>query len=135
MRTSACLDALVDQAVTKGKKSTRSYTPKLFVPIQDSKDRHSIYRWKQQFSKHKSSVFGLVEGFLDGNVEVLLFPDRLAVVTYHVAKRESLPVTLPLGFVTEDPHRIKVISGFVEDYISGVVSFDNPRDLGPLSKL
>lgn len=135
MRTSACLDALVDQAVTKGKKSTRSYTPKLFVPIQDSKDRHSIHRWKQQFSKHKSSVFGLVEGFLDGNVEVLLFYDRFAVVTYHVAKRESLPVTLPLGFVTEDPHRIEVISGFVEDYISGVVGFDNPRDLGSLSKL
>lgn len=135
VRTSACLDALVDQSVTKGKKSTRLYAPKLFVPMQDSKDRFAINRWKQQFPKHKSNVFGLVEGFLSGNVEVLLLSNRLAAVSYHISRPESLPVTLPLGFITVDPERVRVITGLVEDYISGVSSFDNPRDLGPLSQL
>jgi len=135
MRTSACLDSLIDRAVTKGKKPARLYTPKLFVPVQDAKDRLAINRWKQQFSKQNSSVFGLVEGFLEGNVEVLVLPDRLAAVSYHVSRPESLPVTLPLGFLTADPQAVKVITELVEDYTNGVVSFDNPRDIGPLSQL
>lgn len=135
VRTTACFDALIDQAVTEGKKPIRHYTARLYVPIQDAKDRSALNRWKQQFSKQKSSVFGLVEGFLEGCVEVLLIPDRFVAVTYHVSRPETLPVTLPVGFVTADPHRVKMITSLVEDYISGVVGFDSPRDLGPLSQL
>ena len=135
MRTNACLDSLIDRAVTKGKKPSRLYTPKLFVPVQDAKDRLAINRWKQQFSKQSSVVFGLVEGFLDGNVEVLLYPKRWAAVSYHVSRPESLPVTLPVGFITADPESVRVITGLVDDYINGVVSFEDPRDLGPLKQL
>ena len=135
VRTNACLDSLIDRAVTKGKKPARLYTPKLFVPVQDAKDRLTINRWKQQFSKQSSVVFGLVEGFLDGNVEVLLYPERWAAVSYHVSRPESLPVTLPVGFITADPESVRVITGLVDDYIKSVVGFEDPRDLGLLRQL
>ena len=121
--------------MTKGKKPVRRYTPKLFVPIQNAKDRQGIHRWKQQFSKQGSNVSGLVEGFLDGNVEVLLLSGHLAVVSYHVSKPESFPVTFPVGFITADKQKVKLITALVDDYVGGVISFDNPRDLGNVGRL
>lgn len=72
---------------------------------------------------------------MDGNVEVLLLSDELAVVSYHVSRPESLPVTLPVGYITADKQKVKLITALVEDYVGGVVSFDNPRDLGTISQL
>jgi hypothetical protein len=134
-RTSACLDELIDQAVTKGKKAVRRYTPKLLVPLQDARDRQGINRWKQQFPNQKSHVSGLVEGFMDGNVEVLLLSDHLAVVSYHISKPESFPVTLPVGYITADKQKVKLITALVTEYVGGVVSFDNPRNLGKIAEL
>tara|TARA_R110001583_G_scaffold195536_1_gene375632 strand:- start:3219 stop:4640 length:1422 start_codon:yes stop_codon:yes gene_type:complete len=134
-RTSATYDSLVDAAVTKGKKPIRLYNPKLYVPVQDASDRLAIGSWKQDFSGNHTDVYGLVEGFMDGNVEVMLLPGHLAVICYHISRPESLPVSLPVGFITTDKAKVGVVRALVEGYVGGVVSFDNPRALGPLSKL
>lgn len=134
-RTSAIYDSLIDAAVTKGKNPVRLYNPKLYVPVQNASDRQAIGSWKQDFLKSHSNVYGLVEGFLDGNVEVMLLPGYLAVICYHISRPESLPVTLPVGFITTDKAKLGMVKALIEDYVGGGVSFDNPRELGLLSKL
>jgi|JTFO01.1.fsa_nt_gb hypothetical protein len=135
LRTAACFSNLVDWSNTKGKKSIKLFDPKLYLPVQDSTDRRAIGRWRQEFSNHDKEVYGLVEGFLDGNVEVLLIPDYMAVVCYHVSRPESLPVSLPVGYVTTDKLRVGVVAKLVKDYVDGMVSFEKPRDLGPMANI
>ncbi len=135
LRTSACLSELIDLSTTKGKKPTKHCNPKLYLPVQDATDRRAIGRWKQEFSDHKKEVYGLVEGFLDGNVEILLIPGYMAVVCYHISRPDSLPVSLPVGYITTDKSKVRVVSSVVKEYVEGVVSFDNPRDLGAIEKI
>lgn len=135
LRASACFNELVDWSTTKGKKPVKLCNTKLYLPVQDSSDRRAIGRWKQEFSGYGQEVCGIVEGFLDGNVEVLLIPGYMAVVCYHISKPEILPVSLPVGYVTTDKSRVEVVTKLVKGYVEGVISFDNPRDLGPLEKI
>lgn len=135
VRTTSVFSELIEKSTTKGKNPVRLYDPKLYLPVRDSEDKQAIGRWKQEFSEHNKWVFGLVEGFLDGNVEVLLLPGCMAVVSYHISKPESLPVSLPVGYITMDQNRVEVVTKLVKNYLNGIVSFNNPRNLGPLEKI
>lgn len=135
LRTSACFDELCDLSTITGKHPIKLYQPKLYLPLQDSNDRRSINRWKQEFSSQGNDIYGLVEGFLEGNVEVLLIPGRMAVVSYHISRPDSLPVSLPVGYLTTDEKKVSVVTKLVDEYINGVISFDNPRNLGPLGTI
>jgi hypothetical protein len=135
LRTSACFSELVDRSITKGKKPIKLYNPKLYLPLLGATDRRAIGSWKQEFSGLEQDVHGLVEGFLDGNVEVLIVPGFIAVVCYHISRPENLPVSLPIGFITTDRKRVHLVSTLVKDYVRGMISFDNPRDLGPIAKM
>jgi hypothetical protein len=135
VRTASVFSELIDRSIIKGKNPVKLYDPKLYLPVRDSEDKQAIGRWKQEFSEHNKGVFGLVEGFLDGNVEVLLLPGYMAVVSYHISKPESLPVSLPVGYVTTDKNRVEVVTKLVKDYLNGMISFNNPRNLGPLEKI
>lgn len=134
-RTSAIYNSLIDTAETKSKEPARLYNPKLYVPVQGVSDRQAIASWKQDFPKSHSNIYGLVEGFLGGSVEVMLLSGHLAVICYHISRPEILPVSLPVGFITTDKVKLAMVEALVEDYIGGLISFDNPRELGPLSKL
>jgi len=134
IRTPACFSELVDRSVSKGKKPTKLFNPKLYLPVQDARDRRAISRWKQEFPSNKKEVHGLVEGFLDGNVEVLILPGYLAVVCYHISLPENLPVSLPIGFITTDRNRVSLIDKLVKEYVGGMIAFDSPRDLGEIEK-
>lgn len=135
LRMAACLSEVIDFSTTKGQKPVKLFNPKLYVPATSKLDRRAIGRWKQEFQGYERHVFGLIEGFLDGNVEVLLLPGGFAVVSYHISQPDKFPVSLPVGFITTDKNRLRLISDLVKDYVSGVVSFDNPRDLGTLDKI
>ena len=135
LRVASCFSELVDGSVSKGKNSERFYEPKLYLPVLDSRDRRTIGRWKQMLPGHLSNVYGLVEGFMDGNVEVLLLSGEAVVVCYHISKPDSLPVSLPVGYISTDKKVVEVVEALVQDYVGGIISFDNPRDIGPLSKL
>lgn len=134
-RTSAIYNLIVEGALTKGKKPERLYNPKLYLPVQDVSDRQTIRAWKQDFSENLTNVYALIEGFMDGNVEIMLLPEHLAVVCYHISIPENIPITLPLGFITTDKEKINLISKLVKDYVQGVVSYDKPHNLGTLNKL
>lgn len=67
---------------------------------------------------------------MDGNVEVLLLSDHLAVVSYHISKPESFPVTLPVGYITADKQKVKLITALVTEYVGGVVSLTTRGILG-----
>ena len=81
---------------------------------------------------HSSSARGLVEGFLGGNVEVLHLADELIVVIYHFSLPETLPVTMPLGFISTDKATITKFGRIMREYIDGSASFDKPNDCGYL---
>lgn len=135
LRTSACFSELVDRSTTKGKKPTKLCNPKLYLPVQDATDRRAIGRWKQEFSCFEKKVHGLVEGFLDGNVEALILPDSLAVVCYHISWPERLPASLPIGFITTDRNRVSLVGKLIKEYVGGVASFESHRDLGEIEKI
>ncbi|MDE1244025.1 hypothetical protein L9W94_18165, partial [Vibrio aestuarianus] len=80
-------------------------------------------------------VKGLAEGFLDGNVEILHLEGELAVVIYHFAQPETLPVTMPLGFISTDKATVSKIGKLVIDYVAGSSSFDKPNDCGSISSI
>lgn len=135
VRTSACFSELVDRSASKGKKPTKLCNPKLYLPVQDASDRRAIGRWKQEFSYYEKEVHGLAEGFLDGNVEVLILPGYLAVVCYHISWPDRLPASFPIGFITTDRSRVSLVDKLVKEYIGGMIAFETPRDLGEIKKI
>lgn len=72
---------------------------------------------------------------MDGNVEVLYLEDEFIVVFYHINFPESLPVTLPVGFIVEDKKIIRKISKLVEEYIDSSSTHDKPHNFGLLKPL
>ena len=135
VRTSACFSELVDRSASKGKKPTKLCNPKLYLPVQDASDRRAIGRWKQEFSYYEKEVHGLVEGFLDGNVEVLILPGYLAVVCYHISWPDRLPASFPIGFITTDRSRVSLVDKLVKECVGGMIAFETPRDLGEIKKI
>lgn len=82
-----------------------------------------------------SDVRGLIEGFLGGSVEVLLFENEFAVVVYHVSLRDSYPVSVPVGFISAEQDVVTSIGKFVRNYIESTSGFERPNDCGLISKI
>jgi hypothetical protein len=51
-------------------------------------------------------------------VEILVVPDRLVVVQYHLRPNISSAITLPIGFVSVDPGRIARVTGIAASRLS-----------------
>ena len=109
-------------------------SPKMYLPVNAADDRKSITKWSRELSNIQGNIHGLVEGFLNGDVEIILVENNYVIVCYHY-RTELLPVTLPVGFVSKNPSIINAIQKVVFEYILGIASFDNPNDLGPLNQL
>jgi hypothetical protein len=59
----------------------------------------------------------------------------MVVVCYHISRPESLPVSLPVGYITTDDEMVELAAALVHEYVGGTISFENPRDIGSLNKL
>lgn len=129
-RLAQCFGELIAASKVSGKKSKTLYKPRMYVPLSDDSDRRSKSQWKNEFSDYSSYLHGLIEGFLDGNVEVIVLPNKFAAVCYHISMPEQYDVTLPLGFVTTDTELVSKITKVAQDYIGGFQGFDKPNDLG-----
>jgi len=123
---------LLTKATTKNKNL---YKPTLYVPLSGSEDNRTANSWKHELKSYSSSARGLAEGFLDGNVEVLHLVDELVVVIYHFSLPETLPVTMPLGFISTDKATITKVGRLIREYIDGSSSFDRPNDYGYLKSI
>lgn len=129
---SSSLSELIRRSSTKKKKL---YNPVLYVPVSDDKDSRVASQWRHELGEFQTNVSGLVEGFLDGNVEILYLEDEVAVVIYHFTQPETLPITMPLGFITKNKELVMKLGKLVSGYINGSSAFDKPNDCGPIASI
>ncbi|EMW0832004.1 hypothetical protein AAEK53_004830 [Klebsiella aerogenes] len=130
-----CLSELEILQLTTGKNPERVFTPKLYLPLSSPADRRTLSKLVYDFRESANLNYGVAEGFMDGNVEVLYLENEFIVVFYHINFPESLPVTLPVGFITEDKKILNKISKLVEEYIDSSSSHDKPHNFGLLKNL
>ena len=116
-------------------KEKQLYKPVLYVPVTDELDSRVAKQWKNELGQFHKDTKGLAEGFLDGNVEILHLEDEVAVVIYHFSQPETLPVTMPLGFISTDKAIVAKIGELMIGYINGSSSFDKPNDCGSISSI
>jgi hypothetical protein len=120
--------------ISDGKQQQRTFTPELYLPIFDKGDRRAISKWIMEFGK-KGSLYGLAEGFLNGNTEVVVLEGVFAYVNYHVVLADYTPLPIPIGYFTTEPKIISSIMTHVNEYVDGISSFDNPNNFGKLIEL
>lgn len=130
-----CLNEVEQAQLTKEKNPQRIFTPSIYLPLSNVTDRRAIGSWKSDLKKGSNNLYGLLEGFLGGSVEVLILEDSFAVVCYHLSRPETHPVSIPVGFVTSNLKLINTISEIAMSYIDGSSSFGNKHNLGLLEKL
>jgi hypothetical protein len=129
LRLESCFGELVRKSKISGEKKKSLYKPTIYVPVSDNSDRRSKGEWGRNLSRHIKNVHGLVEGFLHGNVEVIVLPEQFAVVCYHISMPDSYDVSMPLGFITTDRKMVMDIGKMASEYISGSQGHDLPNDI------
>ena len=125
------LSDFLNKATTTGKKL---YFPTIYLPLSGPEDQRSVNQWKQELAPYTDGAHGLIEGFLGGNVEVMIFEGELVAVVYHMSLPETYPITLPLGFISEDQETVSAVGKLVKAYVQGSSGFDRPNDCGLLSQ-
>lgn len=130
-RLSVSLSDLFKKASTKDKKL---YSPTIYLPVSGQGDYRTASHWKQELDLYDYDIRGLTEGFLGGNVEVLLLEGSLVVVVYHMALHGTFPVTIPLGFISTDKEIISSIGRKMKIYLQGSSGTDSPNDCGLISR-
>ena len=121
---------ILNNAHTKDK---RLYSPAIHLPVHGPEDLRSARQWKREFDPNTDATYGLVEGFLGGNVEVLYFEGEFVVVVYHVSLPDSYPVTLPIGFLSSQKEVIQTVGRLLNKYLGGSSGFERPNDCGLLT--
>lgn len=122
---------ILDKACTKDK---RLYTPAIYLPVHGAEDLRSARLWKREFDPNTEATYGLVEGFLGGNVEVLYFEGEFVVVVYHVSLPDAYPVSIPIGFLSAEKEVVKSVGGLLSKYLDGSSGFDRPNNCGLLTR-
>ncbi len=131
-RFSSSLNDFIRKSSTKQKKL---YDPVLYVPVSDDKDFRVARQWRHELGQFHDHARGLAEGFLDGNIEILHLEEEVAVVIYHFRQPDTLPVTMPLGFMTTNKEWVTKLGKLVNDYVKGSSAFDKPNDCGTISSI
>ncbi len=115
-------------------KEKRLYSPIIYLPVSGADDQKTARQWKWEFEPNTDKVHGVIEGFLGGNVEVMLFEGEFVVVLYHVSLPDSYPVSLPIGFISADKDVVSSIGRLVRTYLEDSSGFERPNDCGLLSR-
>jgi len=101
----------------------------LMIPIDGGNDREGIRNWRFQLGELKEQSEKIDSGFLEGVVELIIVPEHLAVVVYHL-QQPNEAITIPLGFITEDRSMVKKIKESYESYLDGYSESLESRRLG-----
>lgn len=129
------LDEIVSNQLTKGENPQRIFQPAIYLPLSDAYDKNGQWLWKHNLGHQSPINYGLVEGFINGCVEVLFLENEFVVVCYHISRPDFLPVTMPVGFISTDVKVISRVSELADEYINGTASYDKPNCLGLLKDL
>lgn len=127
--------ALSDLASRAMAKDRRLYSPLLYLPLASKDDVRSVRSWRQEIDQFASLAHGLLEGFLGGSVEILLFEGEVAVVVYHISMPDLYRATVPVGFISADKAFVGAIGKAVRAYLDGSAGYDAPNDCGPILEL
>lgn len=103
----------------------------LMIPVDGADDKYGINTWRSQLGELKEQSEKIHSGFLNGVVELIIVPDHLAVVVYHL-QRPNEPMTIPLGFITKDLAMVNKLKEGFESYLKGYSSSLESRYLGHL---
>lgn len=76
-------------------------------------DVNDIYRLRKAYHSRIPNGLGFKGQDLQDNVEVFLIPGQLAVVQYHFQPSQESAVTVPVGYLTHDPERLKMVESFL----------------------
>ena len=115
-------------------KEKRLYSPAIYLPVSGPDDQKTARQWKWEFDPNSDKVYGLIEGFLGGNVEVMHFEGEFVAVVYHVSLPDSYPVSLPIGFISADKDVVSSVGRLITTYLEGSSGFERPNDCGLLSR-
>jgi len=133
-KSNRLLVSLSDFYTKSSIKDKRLYSPIIYLPIANNVDNRTINQWKHEFEHHQNNAHGIIEGFLGGNVEILVLEEELAVVVYHMSIPDNYSVTMPIGFITTERESVRVISNLVKKYLGGNAGYDQPNDCGRILK-
>ena len=115
-------------------KEKRLYSPTIYLPVSGPDDQKTARQWKWEFDPNSDKVYGLIEGFLGGNVEVMHFEGEFVAVVYHVSLPDSYPVSLPIGFISADKDVVSSVGRLITTYLECSSGFERPNDCGLLSR-
>lgn len=125
------LSDFLNKSTTKDKKL---YSPFIYLPTAGNDDHRAVNQWKHELDPYLENVHTIIEGFLGGNVEVLVLEGELAIVVYHMSIPDNYPVTMPIGFISTESESVKVIGNLVKKYVEGRAGYDQPNDCGRILK-
>lgn len=126
--------SLSDFLTKSSTNKKRLYTPRMFLPVSNQDDLRAARQWKYELEPYLDTAYGLVEGYLNGNVEIMHLEGELVVVSYHMSLPENFPVSFPIGFISSDSKVIETIGSLVKAYIAGHSGYDRPNNCGLISK-
>lgn len=126
-----CISTLLELS-HEPKSKQQTFELLLRVPLYGREDRAGK-RWLSEFREFKPVLHGYVEGYYQGDVELILYPGHFAIVLFHVVPPKSW-VPVPLGFTTEDKSLITRIEHSLEEYLSEPIGDMGNKDLGKIHK-
>jgi len=126
------INSISDGAMVKrNKEKVRLYNFKIYLPLpEESKSlRNEVRDLKHQFREllPKDNLYGVFEGFLKANTEVIVLEDTLAIVCYHVQLPDKYDVTLPVGFMTTDIEQVNHIATVIQSYLNSPIFDDDSK--------
>ncbi|MFT6328875.1 MAG: hypothetical protein ACJAYN_000802 [Bermanella sp.] len=119
------------ESTFKGKGLRKLYKAKVYLPLSGNRDKRGKNLWKNQLGS-LDNINAIAEGFRDGNIEVMIVANKLAIICYHIVIPEISPIPIPFGFSTTDKDKIMLIASEFSEYLASNHDSDKPNDLGEM---
>ena len=120
-RLASCISELIDNESSKGKKAQRLFNTNIYLPLPTEQKNYNKFFHQIKFDFKdfwENNISYLDKGYSNGNIEIILLPKSFVVVNYHFSIPKVLPVTLPIGFISNDIKIINDIQKKIEEFIS-----------------
>ncbi len=127
-----CFKEILEGQKTTGKKAKPLYSPQFLLPINDEHDFKQKKDWLREFKSIEEFLYGYVEGYHKGSVEVILLESRLVAVTYYLHLPEHYRVALPIGFISTDIEVVNRVANSLNGYLSEFHSEEYRKNVGRL---
>lgn len=131
-RVLRCFNEILKGQKTTGKKAKPLYAPQFLLPLNDDRDFKQKKAWLHEFKSIDEALYGYVEGYHKGAVEVVLLESRLVAVTYYLHLPEHYRVALPVGFISTDTEVVNRVASSLNGYLSEFHSEKYRKNLGNL---